>query len=244
MVIVNEVGTLKKGLDILWLIIENGNLTVLEIMDILSLNRSTAYRLVNTLEQNRLIEKNAENTFEVSRQLMEKLHDMSFNFDLESSILKAADEFKDQLGETIFVGVLYGDQVIATHIIPGKFPTRTHYEKGEKLPVYQSAVGKCILAFQPPASLENYKAKWGEPDNWDSLSIELEQIQQEGFAIDNEQAEVGVRCIAAPIWRDNRIIAGIAITGPSTRVSKEMDEKNSMLVKRFSQKNTESLTSS
>jgi IclR family KDG regulon transcriptional repressor len=93
-------------------------------------------------------------------------------------------------------------------------------------------------------ALENYKAKWGGPNNWDSLSNELEQIQADGFAIDNEQAEEGVRCIAAPIWRDNQVVASIAITGPSTRVSKDMDEKNSMFVKPFSLKITESLTSS
>jgi IclR family KDG regulon transcriptional repressor len=137
---VNEVGTLKKGIAILWLIIEKGNLSVLEMMEMLSLNRSTTYRLVNTLEQNRLIQKTDEGTYEVSKDLIDKLHDHTFTFDLDSIILRSADEFKALTGETIFVGVLNGDHVIATHIIPGSYPTRTHYEKGEKLPVYQSAV--------------------------------------------------------------------------------------------------------
>ena len=241
----SEVGTLKKGLDILWLIIERGNLSVLEIMDILQYNRSTTYRLVNTLEQNHLIQKTTETTYEVSDHLIGKLlsANNNVNFDLNLGIAHAADEFKELTRETIFVGVLNGSQVLATHIIPGSYPTRTHYEIGEKLPAHLSAAGKCILAFQPSKVLEVYKNNFESElhANFDMFFKELEQVKEVGFALDNEKAEAGVRCIAAPIWRNESVIAAIAITGPSVRMSKEMDEENSKLVKQFSRKITESL---
>lgn len=235
----NEVGTLKKGIDVLWLIIEKGSLTVLEVMEILSLNRSTTYRLVNTLEQNHLIEKNSDNTYSVSGQLIQSLQDNSFNFDLDSSILRASDEFRELTGETIFIGMLSGDHVIATHIIPGRYATRTHYEKGDKLPVSQSAIGKCILAFQPLNVQEQYKANLSEDS--DSFINVLEHIKAAGFSVDNEETEPGVRCIAAPIWRAGRVAAAVAISGPSVRVSKELDEENSKLVRQFSQQISASL---
>jgi IclR family KDG regulon transcriptional repressor len=235
---VNEVGTLKKGIDILWLIIERGSLSVLEMMEILSLNRSTTYRLVNTLEQNHLIQKTDEGTYEVSRRLIDKQNDHSFNFDLDSIILRYSDEFQGLTGETIFVGVLNEDHVMATHIIPGKFPTRTHYEKGEKLSVYQSAVGKCILAFQAADVQADFTSL---QEDTDSFLAELDQIKGIGYALDNEQAEAGVRCISAPIWRNGRVVAGIAITGPSARVSQAMDGENGKLVVQFSQRITERL---
>ncbi|PKG23351.1 IclR family transcriptional regulator [Niallia nealsonii] len=241
----SEVGTLKKGIDILWLIIEKGSLSVLEIMEILPYNRSTTYRLVSTLEQNHLIQKTTDNTYKMSNQLVEKLlsHDNNLNFDFDSSIVRAADEFKELTGETIFIGVLNGTNVLATHVILGRYPTRTHFEKGDKHLVYQSAVGKCILAFQPAKIQDVFKNKVKSDLPADSKSFfkELEQIKEGGFAVDNEKAEIGVRCVAAPIWRDGRVIAGIAISGPSVRVSKEMDEKNGELVKLFSQKITDSL---
>ncbi len=236
----NEVGTLKKGIDILWLIIERGSLSALEVMEILSLNRSTTYRLVNTLEQNQLIEKNSDNTYSVSGHLIQNLQDNSFNFDLDSSILRASDKFRELTGETIFIGMLSGDHVIATHIIPGHYATRTHYERGDKLPVNQSAIGKCILAFQPLSIREQYNTRLS--DGSDSFLTVLEQIKAAGFSVDNEETEPGVRCIAAPIWRGGRVAAAVAISGPSVRVSKEMDEENSKLVRTFSEQISASLT--
>lgn len=241
----SEVGTLKKGIDIFWLIIERGSLSVLEIMDILQYNRSTTYRLVNTLEQNHLIQKTAENNYEVSNQLVEKLlsHDSHVTFDLNLAVIRAADEFKKLTGETIYVGVLNGTNVLASHIIPGSYPTRTHFEKGEKLPAHQSAVGKCILAFQSSKIQDMFKNKLKTDlaANSEAFFKELKQVKKDGFAIDNEEAEAGVRCVAAPIWKDDRIIAGIAISGPSARMSQEMDEENSKLVKLFSRKITGAL---
>ncbi|MGW9100401.1 IclR family transcriptional regulator domain-containing protein [Priestia megaterium] len=131
-------------------------------------------------------------------------HDHNFNFDLESGIVRAADEFKELTGETIFVGVLNGTNVLATHIIPGRYPTRTHFEKGEKHRVYESTVGKCILAFQPSKIQDVYKnnLKSDLQANSEQFFKELEQVKEVGFAVDNEETEIGVRCIAAPIWRD------------------------------------------
>ncbi len=242
----SEVGTLKKGIDILWLIIKKGEITVHEIMKLLSYNRSTTYRLVNTLEQNGLIQKTKESTYKVSSDLIEELlnYDNTINFDLGSGIILASDELKEMTGETLFVGISNGTHVLATHIIPGSFPTRTHYEKGDKLPLYYSAVGKCILAFQPNHIKEVYIKNFitDEQDYPESLLKELEQIKKVGYAIDNEEAEAGVRCIAAPIWREGRVIAGVAISGPSLRVSPKMDEENSKVVKLFAQKISDSLT--
>lgn len=237
----SEVGTLKKGLSILWLLIEKGNLSVLEIMEILSLNRSSTYRLVNTLEQNHFIEKNADNMYQISNQLVEKLTTNSFSFDLEAVLLQNLEEFKKLTGETIFIGVLSGNQVMATHIIPGSYPTRTYYEKGEKLPVYQSAVGKCILAFKSTGIQNDLKEALDLSVDSKSFFDELESIKISGFAIDNEQAEDGVRCIAAPIWKDGQVVAGIAISGPSARVCPEKDEENSRVVQSFSQRITDRL---
>lgn len=238
----NEVGTLKKGLDILWLVIERGNLSVLEIMEILQYNRSTTYRLVNTLEQNGFIQKTTDTTYEVSNRLIEKLltANNSVEFDLNIGVAHAADEFKELTKETIFIGALKGSQVLATHIIPGSYPTRTHYEIGEKLPAHLSAAGKCILAFQPSNVIDAYKGKFDEHDA-ELFFRELEQIKVDGYAIDNEDAEAGVRCVAAPIWKEGSPIAAIAITGPSVRMAPEVDEKNSEIVKQFSRKISESL---
>ncbi|WP_017815146.1 IclR family transcriptional regulator [Paenibacillus shenyangensis] len=237
----SEVGTLKKGLSILELIIEKGSLSVSEIVEMLPLNKSTTYRLVSTLEQNNFIEKNAENSYKVSRKLIDKLTNNGLNFDMETIILQASHTIKELTGETIFIGILSGEQIMATHIIPGRFPTRTHYEKGETLPIYQSAIGKCILAFKSASIQDSYKEKMNASADVEAFFGELARVFEAGYAVDDEQAEAGVRCVAAPIWKDGQIVAGIAISGPSARVCREKDEENGQLVKYFSRHITEAL---
>lgn len=235
----NEVGTLKKGLDILWLIIERGGMNVQEIMGELPYNRSTMYRLISTLEQNDFIYKTENNEYVVSSRLVETIKGRKSLLDFESNpkLLAASERFREETGETIYVGILRGEHVIATHVIPGSYSTRTHFEKGEELPALVSAVGKTILAGKDENEIQPLLQEYPDEDQEKWLS-ELRIVSIQGYALDNEETEAGVRCIAAPILYDGSVIGAIAISGPSARLSEETDKVNSELVKRFSKEIT------
>lgn len=237
----NEVGTLKKGLDVFHLVVRRPGITTQEIMEALQLNQSTAYRLVRTLEQNELIAKSGKNGFIVSDALIAKLQ--SANRIQPAISLLQVEPFLNKLskdtGETTYIGVLHGTEVVISHAFPGIYATRTHHEIGDRLPLHVDAIGKCLLAYengeQQSWILEHLALERKTEHTITSTELfqeELDNIKAMGFSLDNEEGEYGVRCIGAPIRQGSRVIAALAISGPSARLSKDKDELNIARVKK------------
>ena len=112
---------------------------------------------------------------------------------------------------------------------------------GARLPAYCTAAGKIQIAYMTDEELENYlptkELKRFTPNtitDRDELKKHLQQVAEMGYAIDNEELDIGVRCVGAPI-RDytRRIIGAVSISGPSMRFTDErMDKELIPLVKR------------
>lgn len=237
----NEVGTLKKGLDIFHLLLEHPSLSIQEIIETLQLNQSTTYRLVSTLEQNRFISKNNHNRYEVSDALISKILQKSkhTNYDLTWKSVSFMDELSQETGETTYIGILQGTEMIITQAVQGKYATRTHLEVGDRLSLHADAIGKCLLAFQEKeeqsriiASLTLEKRTDYTITSLDQFLEELDRIKKNGYSLDNEEGEIGVRCVGAPILKGDQVIAAVAISGPSVRVSKEKDQVHVELVRK------------
>ncbi|WP_181444488.1 IclR family transcriptional regulator [Bacillus sp. 03113] len=236
----NDVGTLKKGLDIFHLLVEHSSLSTKEIIQKLQLNQSTVYRLVSTLEQNHFIVKNKENRYEVSDVLISRLlqRNQQKHYDLMWRSVSFMDELSNKTGETSYIGMLQGAEIMITQAVQGKYATRTHHEIGDRLALHTDAIGKCILAFQDieeqiriidELSLDQKTEH--TITSADLFRKELDCIKKNGYSLDNEEAEIGVRCVGAPIYKGDQVIAAIAISGPSVRMSKDKDAIHIDLVK-------------
>ena len=102
---------------------------------------------------------------------------------------------------------------------------------GSSTPCHCAAVGKCLLAFSSPEYLKQFI---GTPlpsftantiVSWDKLLEELEKIRRNGYAYDDEELEIGLTCVAGPIFGRNReAIAAISLSGPRSRVAERFDE--------------------
>ncbi|MGG3625363.1 IclR family transcriptional regulator [Bacillus gobiensis] len=236
----NEVGTLKKGLDIFQLLLEHPSLSIQEIIEMLQLNQSTTYRLVSTLEQNRFISKN-NNRYEISDTLISKILQKSkhTNYDLTWKSVSFMDKLSQETGETTYIGMMQGTEMMITQAVQGKYATRTHLEVGDRLSLHADAIGKCILAFKEKDeqsriidSLTFEKRTDHTITSLDLFLEELDRTKKNGYSLDNEEGEIGVRCVSAPVYKGDQVIAAVAISGPSVRVSKEKDEAHVELVKK------------
>lgn len=236
----NEVGTLKKGLDVFMLILERPNLSIQEIIDTLKINRSTTYRLIHTLEQQQFIARNANNRYEVAESLRIKLlgEKVAPSFEMDWIAVPQLLALSKKTDETVFCGVISGTEMVTTHVIDGHYAARTHAKIGDRHSLHHDAIGKCILAFQPAKRQEwvldriELTPKTSRTIvTREAFAAELERIRAAGYAEDDEEGEIGLRCIAAPIRKHGAVIAAIAISGPSLRVSKEKDVYHSRLVK-------------
>jgi len=111
---------------------------------------------------------------------------------------------------------------------PGPGPVTIFTRMGTRVPLHCTGVGKAMLAFLPDiyskalidAGLKRHtESTIVKPLQ---LDLELRRIRQDGYAIDNEEYEVGVRCVASPLRnRAGAVIGAISVSGPSTRMSSE-----------------------
>ncbi|MGG6313226.1 IclR family transcriptional regulator [Paenibacillus macerans] len=246
----NEVQTLKKGLDIFRLLIEEHGLTTQDIIERLDLNQSTAYRMISTLEQNGFIAKGDDNRYAVSESFLAKLPGTGLR--THDEFMWRSVSFMDRLsretGETTYIGLLQGTEMMIAQAVSGKYATRTHHEIGDRLPLHVDAIGKCLLAFQTEAERERIIGQLAfsrltEHSITDPglFRNELERIRQNGYSLDNEEGEIGVRCIGAPIRKGDQVLAAIALSGPSVRLSKDKDPEHIELVKACARSISETL---
>ncbi|MBB2724284.1 UNVERIFIED_ORG: DNA-binding IclR family transcriptional regulator [Rhizobium aethiopicum] len=139
-------------------------------------------------------------------------------------------DLQQATGETVHLGVLRGQSIIYLDKVEGRQPVRMYSQIGNASPCYCTGVGKVALSLLPAESLVDLlagvnftrftAATHASPA---SLLAEIHEIADQGYAFDREEHEAGIRCVAAPIWSEDRtFLGGVSITGPAYRLSMEL----------------------
>ncbi|ANM09373.1 MULTISPECIES: IclR family transcriptional regulator [Rhizobium] len=139
-------------------------------------------------------------------------------------------ELQQATGETVHLGVLRGQSIIYLDKVDGRQPVRMYSQIGNASPCYCTGVGKAALSLLPADLLTDLLAGLSFTSftasthvSADSLLAEIREIADQGYAFDREEHEAGIRCVAAPVWsQDRTFIGGISITGPAYRLSMEL----------------------
>ncbi|MFC0524523.1 IclR family transcriptional regulator [Pontibacillus salicampi] len=218
-----EVKTLKKGLQILELIKAHGPRDLLHIQKELGFNKSTAYRLVTTLLDNGYLQKTASGGYALGAKAGSG---SSYTPAENWKAVPPLFEISKDLEETAYIGILQDQQTVITQVADGAKSIRTHSYIGQVDAIHHSAIGKAILAFERKEKQESIIATLPLPpttentiSNHDTFMKELNHIKEHGYALDNEESEIGLRCVGAPIFKDDQVIAAMAIAGPSSRIT-------------------------
>nr|WP_308282897.1 IclR family transcriptional regulator [Pseudonocardia nigra] len=134
-------------------------------------------------------------------------------------------ELVDQAGETANLAMLDGDAVVYVAQVPSRHSMRMFTEVGRRVPVHCTGVGKVLLAQLPPPDVRGLLARTGmvaqtphtiiDPDR---LARELERIRHQGYAVDDAEQELGVRCVAVAVPGGPSTTA-LSVSGPETRVT-------------------------
>jgi DNA-binding IclR family transcriptional regulator len=193
----------------------------------LEINMSTIHSIIATLEKAGYISQNKNNhKYSLGKKLFElgKVYEgkMSFTALARPYLKKLADKFD----ETVQLGVLSNDKVLYIDKIESKHSLRMTCQMGSKDELHSSATGKLLLAYLKDKEVDkllNKKLeKYTENTITDpkKLKEELDKIKKQGFALDKEEAEVGLNCAAAPV-KDSfgNVIAAIGISTPTSRIS-------------------------
>lgn len=129
-------------------------------------------------------------------------------------------------GETAHVGILFGHDVVTVQLVEGRHDVRMHCAVGNHSPAYCNALGKVLLAYFPEPEIDAYiDAVERTPMTQytvveaEELKAQLLEIRRSGFAIDNEERELGLRCVAAPITdQSGQVVASVSLSAPTTRM--------------------------
>jgi DNA-binding IclR family transcriptional regulator len=213
---------------------ETDELGVTELSKRLKLHKNNVFRLLATLESRGYIEQNKVTE---NYRLGLKTLELGQTFIKQMGLLRQSRPVIEDLvktcNETTYIGVLKDFNIIYLDCIETSMTVRAVPRVGSRMPAYCTAAGKVQIAYMsdeevdiylPNRELQKYTAN--SITDREELKKQLAVIAEQGYAIDNEELDEGVRSVGAPI-RDytRRIIGAVSISGPSMRFSDERINK-------------------
>lgn len=219
---VNTIKSVYKVFYLLEILAKHRKLSVSQLSTLTGYTKSTTQRIVNTLKDLKYIDQDTETLeYYPSIKLYELGSSVVDHLPIKNIARPHLLQLYNKINETINLGVLNGNNVVYLDKLVSTSPLRVELELGVQFPVYCSALGKAIAAFDNKTYSFNgnyiqHTEKTISSD--DELYKELENIRQLGYAIDDEEYVDGLICIGVPILNKNNIaIASISISKPAIR---------------------------
>lgn len=230
-----EIQALAKGLKILNLLEHSRHgMGTTEIAKHLSIDKSSASRLLHTLANYGFVEQDDNNArYQLGPQLVTLGQHLLNRITLRDHARPYLHELVDKTGECAHLAIqaqrqaLYIDQVESTAAL------RVESEIGTLSPLHCTALGKVMLAFGDCKMPEEFRPfthrTLTDPS---TLEAQLTQTAKRGYAIDDEEYNYGVRCVAAPVYDHRGVLVGaVGISGPAGRVTLERIDEFGSVVK-------------
>lgn len=224
----NPVQSADRIFQIFEALAQNGPMTLTQISTTLSLHKTTAFRLVSSLVSMDYVRKDTNSgkytmTFKIlgiAGKLLEKI-------DILTVVRPFIKQLAHESHETVHFVQREGTNIVYIDKVESNANSvRMVSRVGLRQPMYCTAVGKTMLAELP---LSEVKEIWDNSKiekftdntimNFKDFELELEQIRELGYALDNEENEIGVRCIAACVYNyDRKTNNAFSISAPTSRM--------------------------
>jgi len=191
------------------------------------LHPSTAHRILAVMVENRLVDRIEPGTYRLGIHLLELGNLVRMRLNVRQEALPFMQALHDDIRETVNLSVRQGDEVVYVERVSSSGQMmRVVQAVGTRAPLHATSVGKVFLADDGIEAAQAYAQRVGLPRltehtlaDPDLLGEELERVRGAGYAIDREEAEKGVSCIAAGIRDDEgHLVAGLSVSAPSDRL--------------------------
>lgn len=230
----NTIKSLDRAMEVFEYLSEEQGKALSQIADEMGQSPATVYRILVTLETRGLVE------FEGREQLWHigpRAFIIGAKFLRRTSLVDRARpvmrRLMEQTGETANLGVERGGQVLFLSQVETHASIRAFFPPGTLSQMHASGIGKALLAHMEAGRRNRLLAreqltKFTDRTitDVDALLEDLLTIRERGYSLDDEERNVGMRCIAAPVFDFNgEAVAGISVSGPASRVSREETER-------------------
>ncbi|AYO29631.1 IclR family transcriptional regulator [Biomaibacter acetigenes] len=232
--------SVDRALRILELFREESSLGLTQIAERMDLAKSTVYGLVATLETHHYLEQDPDNgKYRLGIRLLELGELFNQRLDLRREAVPIMRDLVEKYSETVQLSILDGTDVVYIDLIEAPTSIRYTSRIGKRVQAHCAATGKAMLADLPEDVIDKiYSNKTlvtptpRSISNIVLLKEHLKLIRQQGYSIDDEELDLGVRGAGASIKNKNgRAIAGISLGGPTSRVTHDMVREFGLAVK-------------
>lgn len=198
-----------------------------EISEKSGLHPSTAHRILNDLATGRFVDRPSSGHYQLGMRLLELGNLVKGRLNVRDAALIPMRELHQLTQQPVNLSMRQGDEII---YVERSYSERSGMQVvravGGRAPLHLTSVGKLFLAFDDAQQLRSYATRTGLAGQTHNsitdlavLERELSKARQHGIARDNEELELGVRCMAAGIYDDqNKLVAGLSISAPADRL--------------------------
>jgi DNA-binding IclR family transcriptional regulator len=198
-----------------------------DISEKTGLHPSTAHRILNDLAIGRFVDRPEAGAYRLGMRLLELGNLVKARLSVRDTALGPMRELHKQIQQPVNLSVRQGDEIV---YVERAYSERSGMQVvraiGGRAPLHLTSVGKLFLAADDPQKVRAYAMRTGLIGNTrnsltqlGTLERELQQCRQQGVARDNEELELGVRCMAAGVYDDQgRLVAGLSISAPADRL--------------------------
>lgn len=191
------------------------------------LHPSTAHRILSAMVADRVVDRIEPGSYRLGMRLLELGNLVKSRISVRELALPIMRELHAQTGETVNLSVRHDDEIVyVERSSSGRSAMRIVHMIGTRAPLHVTAAGKLFLLEDGFARLRDYAKRTGlaphtrnSIDNLTALERDLDRIQRQGWATDNEEVEIGVSCVAAGVRDDGgHLVAALSISTPADRM--------------------------
>jgi len=194
------------------------------------LHPSTAHRILAAMCNARFVERQDAGNYRLGIRLLELGNIVKSRINVREVALPFMQELHEKIGEAINLGARHDDEIVyLERTSSGRALVRVVYLVGGRAPLHLTSLGKLFLAADGTQKVREYARRTGLPGKTphslttlETLEKELDKVRRHGIAYDDEEAELGLKCVAAPIHDDEgHVVAALSVSAPADRHNPE-----------------------
>ncbi|MEW5872757.1 MAG: IclR family transcriptional regulator [Chloroflexota bacterium] len=242
----SEIQSLARGLKILDLLGQSPDgIRITELAETLAVDKGSASRLMSTLARYGYAEKDeSTRRFHLGPQVVSLSRSVLARLPLREAAKPYLRQLMERTGECAHLAIAAQGKTLYIDQVESPATLRVNAQVGTMNPLHCTALGKTLLAFSDldlPASLESFTPQ--TITDIEALGRHLDEVRRLGYAVDDEEFDPGVRCIAVPVFDfRGKAVGSIGISGPSSRLSAEKLPDLAMIVMEIGKSLSERMT--
>lgn len=228
--------SLKKGIEALLFLASRKSVGVTELADELGVNKSTAFRILDTFLEADMVEKNSETLkYKLGPAILALSEQYYRNFNIIALAKPIMESLAAEIRESVHLCVCSNNRAVIIEQIMSDSRLVVNAKIGNSEPLHCSSVGKCLLAFAPAETREkmiegiDFEVFTDKTiSDKESLISELEDVRLKGYAVDDGELSPDIKCVAVPV-RDERGACAYSL-GASGAKSRMTQEKQGRII--------------